>query len=803
MKQRILLFLMLIGCVSLSAETKTPAYQITGQAVEQNSGKTIPYATVTLQTDSAKLVKKISCDVSGKFSVPVNEKRKYTLILTAMGYAETKVSVEVTDAKTEVGKVSMSEGAMMKTVTIEAQKPLVKVDVDKITYSIEADPDSKTNNGLEMLRKVPLLAVDGDENITLNGQSNYKVLVNGKSSSMMSKNFKDVIKSLPASSIKDIEVITNPSSKYEAEGVGGIINIITVKKTLNGYNGSVSAGFDNRGSMNGSVYLTTKINKFGFSARYYGNGYKQPGSYGFSSSTNYKSDQYYQSLYDYKGKSNGSSNGFSGEASYDIDSLNLISMSFWGHLGGNHSDNTSTASMTNTAGALTRYYENLSNGKSTYGSVSANIDYQKTYKKPDKSLTFSYKIDANPNTSNYTNRIDSCINYTPYSQKSVRDDLGQEHTFQIDYYDPLTKMHQMECGLKAIFRNNSNTSDQYRNDTLRVDQSNDLNYDQYIVGAYAGYVFKLKKFTAKSGLRLERTWNYGTSTSDSIVKFTNKLFNLVPYITLSYQLKPGKTIKLSYTQRLQRPGVWYLNPYVNNTNPLYITYGNPNLVSEISHSFEAGYSMFTSKFSLNTSLNASINNNSIERVSSMDSSGVTTTTFKNIGLAQNYNWNSYLSYRVGSKFNLYSNGTFSYARYEARSGQNLKNEGFGFRGSLGFNVSLWKDASFNGNGGYSSPYIYLQGKSSGYSYTSLGLSQYFLKRKLSLNISVSEPFREKRKYESNSKGDGYTSHSEGYYFTRTARIGISYNFGKMDVSVKKAKRGISNDDVKSGGGSGN
>ncbi len=794
---------MLIGCVSLSAENKTPAYQITGQAVEQNSGKTIPYATVTLQTDSAKTIKKISCDVSGKFTVPVNEKRKYTLILTALGYAETKVAVEVTETKTEVGKVNMAEGTVMKTVTIEAQKPLVKVDVDKITYSIEADPDSKTNNGLEMLRKVPLLAVDGDENITLNGQSNYKVLVNGKSSSMMSKNFKDVIKSLPASSIKDIEVITNPSSKYEAEGVGGIINIITVKKTLNGYNGSVSTGFDSRGSLNGSVYLTTKINKFGFSARYYGNGYKQPGSYGFSNSTNYKSDQYYQSLYDYKGTSNGYSNGFSGEASYDIDSLNLISMSFWGHLGGNQSDNTSTALMTNTAGALTRYYENLSNGKSTYGSVSANIDYQKTYKKPDKSLTFSYKIDANPNTSNYTNRIDSCINYTPYSQKSIRDDLGQEHTLQVDYYDPLTKMHQIECGLKAIFRNNSNNSDQYRNDTLRVDQSNKLNYDQYIVGAYAGYVFKLKKFTAKSGLRLERTWNYGTSTSDSVVKFTNRLFNLVPYITLSYQIKPGKTVKLSYTQRLQRPGVWYLNPYVNNTNPLYISYGNPHLVSEISHSFEAGYSMFTSKFSLNTSLNASINNNSIERVSTMDSSGVTTTIYKNIGLDQNYNWNSYLSYRLGSKFSLYGNGTFSYAKYEARSGQNLKNEGFGFRGSLGFNVSLWKNASLNGNGGYSSPYIYLQGKSSGYSYSSIGLSQYFLKRKLSLNISVSEPFREKRKYESNSKGDGYTSHSEGYYYTRTARIGISYNFGKMDVSVKKAKRGISNDDVKSGGSSGN
>jgi len=152
----------------------------------------------------------------------------------------------------------------------------VKMEVDKIIYSMESDPEAQTNNALEMLRKVPLITVDAEENITMNGQSNFKVLLNGKSSSMMSANLREVLKSMPANTIKDIEVITNPSSKYDAEGVGGIINIITLRKTINGYNGSIGSGIDSRGSMSGNAYLATKINKLSISARYFIQQAKRP-----------------------------------------------------------------------------------------------------------------------------------------------------------------------------------------------------------------------------------------------------------------------------------------------------------------------------------------------------------------------------------------------------------------------------------------------------------------------------------------------------------------------------------------------
>jgi hypothetical protein len=186
----------------------------------------------------------------------------------------------------------------------------------------------------------------------------------------------------------------------------------------------------------------------------------------------------------------------------------------------------------------------------------------------------------------------------------------------------------------------------------------------------------------------------------------------------------------------------------------------------------------------------------------MDALGVTTTTYKNLGLNDRYNWNTYFSYNLGTKFSINSNAAVSYSKLAANNGYNLSNEGFGFYGSLGLRKSLWKDASFSANGGYSSPRIYLQGKSSGYNYTSMGLSQYLLKRKMSINLSVSEPFCEKKKYISNSEGEGYVSHSESFYYARNVRLSVSYNFGKMDISVKKARRGISNDDVKGGSSSG-
>ena len=220
--------------VPLFATNPAGKYKIKGVVTEAESGKTIPYATITAQ-GSKGIIKRLASDINGKFEFTLDSIGKIVVSVQSIGFQTYRKDFNIggNNTKIEIGTIKLlTKNEKIGEVEIVAQKPLVRTEVDKIIYSIEADPESKTNNALEMLRKIPLVTVDGEDNIQIKGSSNFKILLNGKNSSMLSQNPKDVLRSLPANTIKDIEVITNPSSKYEAEGTGGIINIITTKKTV-------------------------------------------------------------------------------------------------------------------------------------------------------------------------------------------------------------------------------------------------------------------------------------------------------------------------------------------------------------------------------------------------------------------------------------------------------------------------------------------------------------------------------------------------------------------------------------------
>jgi outer membrane receptor protein involved in Fe transport len=798
--------IMVIFCssviLSVSAQVKEKVYQVKGQIIENIKGEGVPYATVVISADSLKEKKAMACDANGNFSINLDSARRYQLTVTSVGYKQLDLPFLVTTFKTDLGKISIEQGIELQEVTVTAQKPLVKVDPDKIVYSMEADPEAQTNNALEMLRKVPLVNVDSEDNITLNGQSNFKILLNGKTSSMLSSNSKDVLKSMPANTIKNIEVITNPSSKYDAEGVGGIINIVTTKKTLSGYNGSISSGMDSRGSFNGSLYLASKIKKFSFSGRYFGNQFREPKSTSDGESEFYNVTDYHysntKSVSDYKGLSN----GYSGEASYDIDSLNLISLSFWGYQYSYTNRGSGETQFRNTGNDITRFYNTITEGNNNFSTLSGNIDYQKTYKKPDKSLTFSYKLDNDPRKVRNNTYVTGLTNYPSYGQRSDNEANGREQTFQADYYDPVTEKHQAEGGLKFILRQNTSISEIYRNDTLKLNSNNDLDYDQYILGAYAGYLFKWKKISTKTGMRLERTWNDGISkAAGSNTYFTNRLVNLIPYITFNFMPKQGQTIKVSYTQRLSRPGIWYLNPYIDNSDSLNINYGNPSLKAELSHSFELGYTLFKPKFNLSATTYSSFINNSIESISRIEDNGATATTYENIGKNQTYGLNLYLSYRPTNKLSINLNGGGGYAKLESNNSYAISNEGFSYRGFMNIRWTAWKDGTVSSYAGLYSPSIMLQGKSSSFYYTSFGVSQYLLKRKLMLNLSMTDPFWKTKEYKYETGDMTFFSQSIYKYVARNLRFSLTYNFGQMDLQVKKARRGINNDDLKGGGDS--
>ena len=782
-----------------------------GRIQVEGSNDNIPFATVTLQDDSANVVTKLASDELGRFDVKVDKAGKYILSLSAVGYSATEKEIVLEEGETikDLGIIGMEEGVELKEVTVSAQAPLIKSDPDKLVYSVESDPDSKTNSLLEMIRKVPLLSVDAEENVTLNGQSNYKVLVNGKSSSLMSNNFKEVIKSMPASSIKNIEVITNPSSKYEAEGVGGIINIITTKQHNNGYTGSVGANVDSRGRYGANAYISANIEKFSFSTNVYMNAFRQPETEGFSRRVNIDMDDFHYVNADSRSKYRGTGNSLNFEAGYEIDTFNLISASAWGYLSNYRMDNFSLNEALNINNQPINRYNTTTNNKVDYGYLSGNIDYQRSFLKKDKTFTASYKLDYMPENTKFDNVVKEELNYPSYQQKSDNKSSGQTHTFQLDYFDPLTEMHQIETGVKAVYRRNFSESDILRDTTLAAQPQwyedlarlNDLDYNQYIMGVYAGYLFKYKKTSTKAGVRGEYTWNDGVFKSRENVKFDNTFFNIIPYINFSYSLTPAKSIKASYTQRLYRPSIWLLNPFVNDVNPDNISYGNPELDAEIAHSFNVTYSNFSQKFNFNVALNASITDNAIEYYSFV-SDGVLHSTYGNIGSNQRYGGTVYASYRPSGKVNVYINTRFNYSFIEASDDLSRSNEGFNAGGNLGANFMLWKGGSVSTNFGGQTPYIMLQGKGSAYFYTQFGVTQKILKDKVDIGCYISDPFWKKIYYKFDYDDPTYTMHSENYRFGQTVRLSVTWRFGKMNTQVKKARRGITNDDQREGSGGG-
>lgn len=816
-KESGIVVVLLISCLTLFtppllASDPGGKFQVKGAVIDAETDNTLPYATISVQNREG-VIKRLASDTNGKFEFTLDSTGVYTVLIQSIGFQTSKKEVNI-DGKSkviELGTIKLSPGTeKIAEVEVVAQKPLIKTDVDKITYSIEADPESKTSNVLDMLRKIPMVTVDGEDNIQVKGSSNFKILLNGKSSSMLTQNPKDVLRSMPANAVKDIEVITNPSSKYEAEGTGGIINIITSKRQADGFAGSVSAGINSRNGYTGGLYASAKIKKFGFSFNGNFDEWRhttRPKNEFYSSTENFLSSttRYTES----EGFSNmkGYTNYQEGEASYEIDSLNLISLTFYTFKGDFYRDGEQLTQDFDQNHTLSRKFTNLTSLINGYKYLSGNIDYQKTYKKPDKSFTVSYKIEGTPRKSDNESNVNAELNYTSYQQRSVNDANGTEQTIQIDYYDPVTKTSQLESGIKYILRQNISNSEVQRYDSVQNDwipdlsKNNDLDYNQHIAGIYAGYVLKLKKNSLKTGLRAEGTLNDGTFTSVEDTTFKNRMFNLIPYLTVSRELHKGENIKFSYTQRLSRPGIWYLNPYINDTDPLNISYGNPDLDAEVSHTFDLSYGKYSEKFNLNTSINAAFTNNAIVQISNMNSTGVKTTTYKNIGINQKFGCYLYGSYQPNKKLSINTNMSINYSILESNDASNLKNDGFNYRWSLNLKYNPWKNGTISGYAFFYSPPVMLQGNYGKYSYSTLSLSQELLKKKLTVTISVLDPFVKSKKWESTINDPTFYQYSVYYNYNRYVRLNLVYRFGQMKGEIKKAKRGIKNEDIKSGGDS--
>lgn len=721
---------------------------------------------------------------------------------------------------------SIFKSLELQGVEVVKQKSLVKSDIDKITYDIENDPDSKSNTVIEMLRKIPMVTVDGEDNIQVNGSSSFKVYVNSKPNQMMSKNPKEVLKSMPATSIKKIEVITNPGPKYDAEGVGGILNIITYNQGIEGYTATFSGNVGNRGA-GGSTYATVKSGKLTISTNLNYSYNDSPRSYSGGSRKTIGNISESSSDIDNEGSSKSTSHSHYGtlEASYEIDTLRLLTASFdvWGGSGKSNSERSMIATSPLTLNQLYRY-NTVGSSKNTYSAVFGSIDYQRSFSVPERLLTFSYRIATEPDkTDSYTNYQDMQATDgwedVMLRLKNLHNDGNQnttEHTFQIDYTTPFSKIHTLETGLKYILRNNKSEDDRYEQLALNsgeytydTEHSSHYKHRNNIFAAYLGYGLKLNKFTGRLGMRYEHTLQdveYKLGRGDDFTKHFN---DFVPSASIGYKLAQTSNLRLGYDMRIYRPGIWYLNPYIDDTTPTSIRQGNSYLDSEKNHTFSLRYSSFTPMFNINLALGYSFTRNSIESVTKLmpdtqipglknpTGKEVLYSTYENIGNLKRTYLTTYVNWNATKNTRIYMNSSLSYT--DLNDGGTLKNHGWDLFIYGGAQQMLPKDWRLSFNLFAYTPRVTLQGKSNGFSNYSLSIQKSLLKKRLNITLSASNFLKKYKHLDSSMEDAFFRSDNWSKIDVQRFSLSISYRIGELKASVKKAERTISNDDVKGGG----
>ena len=832
MKQTLIsmaLILMLALCAK--AQNTQHSYTITGVVADSVTHEGEPYATLTIaRADSAaNPLKQALTDIKGRFSISSSGTGSYLLMVRSMGRKpmQRAYTVDATTRTIDLGTLLLQDGGnQLETVEVVAYKPLVKADIDKIAYSVEDDPEANTNTVIEMLKKVPMVTVDGQDNIRVNGNSSFKIYVNGKPNNMMTKNPKEVLKSMPASSIKKIEVITNPGPKYDAEGVGGILNIVTEGKGPEGYNATFS-GRANNSSYGGGLYATVKQGKLTMSVNYNASSNHSPKGYTYSDRSQIGTDGTVTSSTVADGYTKGHSQWQGGdvEASYEIDTLRLITGSFSLSKFTSKRDALNTAFSTVPATGQRLYgYRSPSHSKENWDDYSASLDYQRSFSVKDRLLTLSYRLESSPSTSDsrylYTDR-EAADDWQTFidrmrDQRMDGDENTMEHTFQIDYTTPFAKHHTWEAGVKYILRRNKSDNDRYnlgtgdKDETYDSDNSSHYRHHNDILAAYTGYGLTLDKWSARLGLRYEHTLQKVEYLLGRGTNFHKNFDDLVPSARLGYKFSDATNLSLGYKMRINRPGIWYLNPYLDDRIPDAISQGNPNLDTEKSHAVDLQFSSYNSKLTYTLTGTYRFVNNSIESVDRLvndrDIEGLPNPTGKdviyssyaNIGHIQYAGLMAYANWTPITNTRITLNGSVGYSHMS--DGQSLRNHGWCTNIDASLQQTFAKTWIFNASYYVQTPQPTLQGKDARYQWYNFSLSKSFMEKRLTLTAYIINPFGKRYFcYRSETVADNFRTTASSSWCQLYYGVSVRFRIGKLKASVKHTERTVENNDVKQGG----
>ena len=794
--------------------------KISGVVIDGETNQPIEFATIALlDPQTKKPIDGNVADEKGQFIIDQVAAGNYQIAISFIGYETNLIeNVNVPEKKSEIklGSIKLvSATKVLNEVVVQSQRELIEEKIDRTIYNAENDKTSRGGDATDVLKRVPMLSVDTDGNVSLRGNQNIKVLINNKPSTIAASSIPDALKQIPADQIKSVEVITSPSAKYDAEGSAGIINIITKKTTMQGATLGINSAFGLRGSnlgLNGSL----RQGKMGFSLGGFGRAeYNVNGSFqNDQTTTSNTGEKLTQQQADTR---RNSLNGrYTLGWDYDINKNNFMtaSLQYGVRSGKNYQDNLFTQTFQGSS-LISNSMRDVGVTDNS-GTIDLNFDYQHTFSKPQQEFSISTLYSRNNRTNNFSNSFLGTDNIVDSLLRNVNKSYNQEMTFQMDYQTPVNDKQLVEVGAKEIVRKVTSDYKYYHSigtdgeltEINNAQASNIFDYNQNITAGYFSTTISLPKaYSLKAGVRYEHTAitaNFQTSTELDTTIPSYGVF--VPSINFSKKLEGGNMLKAAFNRRIQRPSIQYLNPNIQASNPYYITVGNPTLNPEYTNNYELSYSTYIKKSSINLAAFVRNTTGAIQAIKTVLGENRIQTTYANIGEENAYGINFNGSVRIGSRFSLNGGADVYYAMLNNNVADPLyqaSNQGWVSTARLRGSYDLGKGWELESFSMFRGRQIQLQGTQGGIKIYNLGLMKELPNKKGNIGLNVENFLTNGLVIRNYTNTPVIAQSSVNVLQNFSVKIDFDYRIGKMSFDKPKKKKSVKNEDLKDSGSDNN
>jgi len=775
--------------------------KITGKVLDNTTKEVVEFATVSLfRMPKDTLIGGIVTDANGVFELENLRPGKYKLSIAFMGFKTLLIDTLLLRKQEErdLGVILLSSNEkVLKEVTIETQQDMVKNTIDKKVFDAEKLAIANGGSANDVLTQVPTVSVDIDGNISLRGSGNVTILIDGRPSGMSGTGRAGVLSGIPASAIESVEVITNPSAKYDPDGMSGIINIVLKKNKLQGTNGNatISAGTNNK--YNGNLSYNFRKNKINLYTNYSFR-YNERYGRGDVNRTTYAGDSAIYLIQ--KNNSDNINRNHSAKIGMDYNASKLTTLGFNITLNyENKSEdeklvNKSLNETDNLSSAFNRYASSPSEGLSQ----DYNLNLRQKFKNPRQLLSVetNYSINNNLSLAQYQqeNYWENYLEINPYwnFQNNRSNTDFSINTNTLDFESPLFKNGKIESGLKntnRIIDNDfySESLNNTANDFIADDSLNNrFVYYEHIYAAYTSFGQTLGKWSYKVGLRAEQANTKSTLINDNSSYFNN-YFNVFPTAFINRKINDKQEIQLNYGRRINRPGTRQLSPFTDYSNPLILRVGNPYLNPEYTHNVEFTYLYNFKKVNFSTTLFYRKTVDLIMRNISINNNNQTIVSFTNLGSSENMGIEtvSRIEFYKWWNVTLNLNGFQTVIKGTNQDGE-INTSNLSWNAKFLSNMLLKKGWSLQTSGSYNARNIMAQGTILPMSQVDFAVKKDVLKNKGTITFGVTDLFDQMR-FRINTSGSNFSQETQRKRETRIATITFNYRFGSGDFAPRKNK----------------